>query len=78
MSVRSLHRQLREERASLQQLKDEVRFEKAKELLLRTSKPIKQVAEASGLQNEKNFIRAFREWSSQSPAEFRQGKQPLA
>jgi transcriptional regulator GlxA family with amidase domain len=56
MSARSLHRQLQEEGASLQQLKDEVRFVKAKELLLRTSKPIKQVAEASGFQNEKSFI----------------------
>lgn len=76
MSPRSLHRQLQEEGASLQQLKDEVRFEKAKDLLLRTTKPIKQVAEASGFRNEKSFIRAFREWSGQSPAEFRQGKQP--
>jgi AraC-like DNA-binding protein len=79
MSPRSLHRQLQEEGASLQQLKDEVRFEKAKDLLLRTSKPVKQVAEASGFRNEKSFTRAFREWSGQSPAEFRQGsKQPLA
>jgi AraC-like DNA-binding protein len=76
MSPRSLHRQLQEEGASLQQLKDEVRFEKAKDLLLRTSKPIKQVAEASGFRNEKSFTRAFREWSGQSPAEFRQGKPP--
>ncbi|MCZ8285131.1 MAG: AraC family transcriptional regulator ligand-binding domain-containing protein, partial [Bacteroidia bacterium] len=44
MSARSLHRQLQEEGASLQHLKDEVRFEKAKDLLLRTAKPIKQVA----------------------------------
>jgi len=79
MSPRSLHRQLQEEGASLQQLKDEVRFEKARDLLLRTAKPVKQVAEASGFRNEKSFIRAFREWSGQSPAEFRQGsKQPLA
>jgi len=79
MSPRSLHRQLQEEGASLQQLKDEVRFEKARDLLLRTSKPVKQVAEASGFRNEKSFIRAFREWSGNSPAEFRQGgKQPLA
>lgn len=76
MSPRSLHRQLQEEGASLQQLKDEVRFEKAKDLLLRTSKPIKQVAEASGFRNEKSFTRAFREWSGHSPAEFRQGNQP--
>jgi AraC-like DNA-binding protein len=71
MSPRSLHRQLQEEGASLQKLKDEVRFEKAKDLLLRTSKPIKQVAEASGFRNEKSFIRAFREWSDESPGEFR-------
>ncbi|WP_436156037.1 helix-turn-helix domain-containing protein [Polaromonas sp. LjRoot131] len=61
ISPRSLHRQLQEESASLQQLKDEVRFEKAKDLLLRTSKPIKQVDEASGFGNEKSFTRAVRE-----------------
>ncbi len=71
MSARSLHRQLQEEGASLQQLKDEVRFEKAKELLLRTTKPIKQVAEASGFRNEKSFIRAFRQWAGTSPGAFK-------
>ena len=71
MSPRSLHRQLREEGASLQQLKDETRFERAKDLLLRTSKPIKQVAAASGFQNEKSFIRAFQVWASVSPDSFR-------
>jgi AraC-like DNA-binding protein len=71
MSARSLHRQLQEERASLQQLKDEARFEKAQELLLRTSKPIKQVAEASGFRNEKSFIRAFRQWTGTSPGAFK-------
>jgi len=71
MSPRSLHRQLQEEGASLQQLKDEVRFEKAKDLLLRTSKPIKQVAEASGFRNEKSFTRAFREWTGTTPSTFR-------
>ncbi len=55
---------------SLQQLKDEVRSEKAKDLLLKTSKPIKQVAAASGVRNEQSFIRAFREWGA-SPALFR-------
>ena len=72
MSPRSLHRQLQEEGASLQQLKDEVRFERAKDLLLRTSKPIKQVAAASGFRNEKSFIRAFRKWAGVSPAAFRE------
>ena len=72
MSPRSLHRQLQEEGASLQQLKDEVRFKRAKDALLRTSMPIKQVAAASGFRNEKSFIRAFRQSEGNTPAKFRQ------
>ena len=71
MSTRSLHRQLREEGASLQQLKDQVRSERARELLLRTQRPVKQVAAAVGFRNEKSFIRAFRGWTGRSPGEFR-------
>jgi AraC-like DNA-binding protein len=74
MSTRTLHRQLKEEGASLQQLKDEVRSERAKELLYRTSKPIKQVAAAAGFRNEKSFIRAFRQWTGSSPAQFRSSR----
>jgi AraC-like DNA-binding protein len=71
VSPRTLHRQLKEEGASLQQLKDEVRFELAKQLLYRTDKPVKQVAISAGFGNEKSFSRAFREWSGTSPSEFR-------
>jgi len=71
MSTRTLHRQLKEEGASLQQLKDEVRCERAKDLLYRSAKPIKQVAALAGYQNEKSFIRAFRTWTGMSPTEFR-------
>ena len=71
MSSRSLHRQLREEGATLQGLKDEVRQDRATDLLLRTARPIKQVAGAVGFRSEKSFIRAFRDWKGQSPAEFR-------
>jgi AraC-like DNA-binding protein len=71
MSPRTLHRQLKEEGASLQHLKDEVRCERAKDLLYRTSKPLKQVAAACGFRNEKSFLRAFRQWTGASPAEFR-------
>ena len=63
LSPRTLHRQLKEEGASLQQLKDEVRCELAKDLLYRTAKPVKQVAEATGFRNEKSFIRAFKAWT---------------
>jgi AraC-like DNA-binding protein len=71
MSPRSLHRQLKEEGASLQQLKDAVRFERAQDLLNRTDTPVEKVAAAAGFRNEKSFIRAFRAWTGQSPGEFR-------
>jgi AraC-like DNA-binding protein len=82
LSPRSLHRQLKEEGTSLQVLKDEVRRERAIELLQRTRKPVKQVAESAGFQNEKSFIRAFKQWTGQTPAAFRDarhssGKAPI-
>lgn len=72
VSPRTLHRQLKEEGASLQQLKDEVRLERAKDLLCRTDKPVKQVAAAVGFRNEKSFSRAFRLWTGQSPSALRE------
>jgi AraC-like DNA-binding protein len=76
VSSRTLHRQLKEEGASLQQLKDEVRLERARDLLYRTDKPLKQVAAAVGFRNEKSFARAFRIWSGMAPGEFRQRAAP--
>ena len=74
ISARTLHRQLREEESSLQQLKDEVRQLRATEMLVRTDRPIKQVAAAVGFRNEKSFARAFRAWTGQAPAEFRRAQ----
>jgi AraC-like DNA-binding protein len=71
VSPRTLHRQLKEEGATLQGLKDEVRQARAVDLLNRSDRPIKQVAEAAGFQNEKSFIRAFKGWTGRSPGEFR-------
>ncbi|MCU0926806.1 MAG: helix-turn-helix transcriptional regulator, partial [Hydrogenophaga sp.] len=71
-SARTLHRQLKEEGATLQALKDEVRRERAMALLQRTHKPIKQVAEAAGFRNEKSFIRAFKAWTGLAPGEWRE------
>jgi AraC-like DNA-binding protein len=72
MSARTLHRQLQEEGASLQQLKDSVREQRARALLLRTRKPLKQIATEVGFSNEKSFIRAFKTWTGQAPETFRQ------
>ena len=71
VSTRTLHRQLKEEGASLQTLKDEMRRNPAIDLLNRTDRPIKQVAQAAGFAGEKSFIRAFRTWTGHSPAEYR-------
>jgi AraC-like DNA-binding protein len=71
MSPRTLHRQLKDEGASLQLLKDETRREHASDLLFRTERPIKQVAAAVGFRSEKSFIRAFRQWTGTTPADFR-------
>jgi AraC-like DNA-binding protein len=71
LSTRTLHRQLKEEGARLQQLKDAVRQQLARESLLRTRKPIKQIAAEVGFQNEKSFIRAFKGWTGTSPEAFR-------
>ena len=71
LSPRTLHRQLKEEGASLQVLKDTVRRELATDLLLRSQRPIKQVALASGFHNEKSFIRAFRGWTGMTPGQWR-------
>ncbi len=76
LSARTLHRQLKEEGASLQQLKDAVRRDLAMDLLLRTHRPIKQIAAEVGFQNEKSFMRAFKGWTGQTPEEFRLSKAP--
>ncbi len=73
ISARTLHRQLKEEGASLQALKDEVRLARARELLERSDRPVKQVAAAAGFRNEKSFTRAFRVWTGLNPGEFRRG-----
>lgn len=71
LSPRTLHRQLKEEGASVQQLKDAVHRDIATDLLLRTTRPIKQIAAEVGFQNEKSFMRAFKNWTGQTPDEFR-------
>jgi AraC-like DNA-binding protein len=71
VSPRTLHRQLHEEGASLQQLKDEARRDRAMDLLNRSSRPIKQIAQAVGFRSEKSFARAFRQWTGESPSGFR-------
>jgi AraC-like DNA-binding protein len=71
LSVRTLHRQLAEEGSSLQALKDEARRDQAMALLTRSTRPVKQVAQAVGFASEKSFARAFRQWTGLTPSEAR-------
>lgn len=70
--VRSLHRHLAEEGASLQRLKNELRQDIAMDRLARSDKPLKQVAWAAGYHSKASFNRAFRAWTGTSPAQYRQ------
>jgi AraC-like DNA-binding protein len=71
VSVRTLHRQLRDEGASLQSLKNSARRQQAIDELCRGTRPIKQIAAATGFSSEKSFARAFRQWTGQAPSVFR-------
>ncbi|MDH5856318.1 AraC family transcriptional regulator [Lampropedia aestuarii] len=75
VSVRSLHRFLQEDGVSLQKIKDEVHCEKAKQLLMRTSHPIKRIAACVGFDNAKSFTRAFTRWVGVAPSEYRESGQ---
>ena len=70
ITVRTLHRQLKEEGVCLQQLKNQTRRDRAIELLSRTNRTIKQVANLVGFSDEKSFTRAFNQWTGQAPGAF--------
>lgn len=76
LSPRTLHRQLQEEGASLQQLKDSVRHERAMHMLLKTKKTIQQIAAEVGFANDKSFMRAVRTWTGLTAENIRAGKTP--
>lgn len=71
VSLRTLHRHLRQQGASVQSLKDEVRCARAQELLRRTRQPVKQIAHLLGFRSEKSFARAFRHWTGATPSDWR-------
>jgi len=71
VSLRTLHRRLLKEGTSLQKVKNGVRRDLAIERLERTSRSIKQIARDVGFHNEKSFMRAFKQWTGESPVEYR-------
>ncbi|MBL3556313.1 MULTISPECIES: AraC family transcriptional regulator [Marinobacter] len=71
VSERTLKRRLQAEEASFQNLVDQVRLERAGELLEKTSMNLSQIADALGYADAANFTRAFKRWTGQSPSQYR-------
>jgi AraC-like DNA-binding protein len=74
VSVRSLHRHLADEGTSLQKIKTELRHNMACRELAQTDRQIKQIASHVGFQSEASFARAFKQWTGQSPAQYRRSQ----
>ncbi|MEX2476541.1 AraC family transcriptional regulator [Marinobacter sp.] len=71
VSERTLKRRLQEEQASFQNLVDDVRLERAGELLKNTGMNLSQIADALGYADAANFTRAFKRWTGTSPSRYR-------
>ncbi|MDD2059594.1 AraC family transcriptional regulator [Pseudomonas sp. GD03860] len=70
-SSRTLRRHLQEMGSSYQQLLDELRFERAKQLLADDLLPIYRIAEELGFSETASFRHAFLRWSGVAPSHFR-------
>ncbi|MFG9942682.1 helix-turn-helix transcriptional regulator [Pseudomonas aeruginosa] len=70
-SSRSPRRHLQQQRTSYQQLLDELRFARAKELLQSGDMPIYRIAEELGFSETASLRHAFQRWSGQPPSHFR-------
>lgn len=72
MSGRSLQRKLKEGQTSFQQLLDEERFERAKQLMQQNDQSLTAISAQLGFSESSVFSRAFRRWSGMTPLEYRQ------
>jgi AraC-like DNA-binding protein len=71
-SERGLRRQLKRSGTSFRALSDQVRFSRAKEMLLKTKKSVSTVAYELGYDSPSNFARSFKRWSGVTPKAFRE------
>ncbi|WP_223521260.1 AraC family transcriptional regulator [Pseudomonas sp. GL-B-19] len=70
-STRTLRRHLKDLGCSYQELLDELRFERAKQMLCEDQLPIYRIAEALGFSETASFRHAFVRWSGVAPSQFR-------
>lgn len=76
ISIRTLRRKLEAEGSSYKQLLENARRRDAIRLLDNPQLEIQQIAELLGYNTPTNFSRAFRQWTSKTPREYRQLRQP--
>ena len=72
MSERTLKRRLREERTTFKALRDGVRVETARALLMNRDLKVEAVARSVGFNGTPAFSKAFLRWSGCSPARYRE------
>ena len=70
-SERGLRRQLERSGTSYRKLMDQVREQRARDLLLNTAVPIKTIAEQLGFESPSNFGRSFKRWTGTTPKAYR-------
>lgn len=78
LSVRTLHRHLKDEETTFLEIRDEVRKSLAIALLGQGAVSIKKVAHSVGYDNEKSFFRAFKKWTGMAPNAYLAGAQALS
>lgn len=71
VSSRTLRRELKQADTNFRQQLDLIKRDRATNDLLKTNKPIYQIAHDLGYNDLPNFGRAFKRWTNQSPSEFR-------
>lgn len=71
MSSRNLRRRLKEENSAYQGIKDSLRKDHAMKLLNNNDLAINQVAREVGFNEPAGFTRAFKQWTGQTPKQYR-------
>ena len=71
MRPQAVRRRLAEEGSSYQKIKDGVRADLAKELLANRDLPLADIAERVGFGDLPALNRAFKNWTSETPAQYR-------
>jgi AraC-like DNA-binding protein len=74
MHRRTLHRRLKSQGTTFQQVLDDVRWDVSRQLLVHTRLSLSEVAAASGYADSSTFVRAFHRWSGTTPAKWREAQ----